>query len=159
MPHSLEASESRTSRLKRLRKAPAVLGPGVLACSTVAVAAQFVADRYGAPAMLMALLLGMAFHFLAEDGRCVQGIEYSAQGILRIGVGLLGVRISVDLLLELGTDMILLLVLAIVLTILIGLLCSRLLGRGWRFGVLTGGSVAICGASAAMAIAAVLPKN
>ncbi|MCL4676291.1 MAG: putative sulfate exporter family transporter, partial [Pararhodobacter sp.] len=30
---------------------------------------------------------------------------------------------------------------------------------GWRFGLLTGGSVAICGASAAMAISAVLPRN
>jgi uncharacterized integral membrane protein (TIGR00698 family) len=34
-----------------------------------------------------------------------------------------------------------------------------MVGRGWRFALLTGGSVAICGASAAMAIAAVLPKH
>ena len=40
-----------------------------------------------------------------------------------------------------------------------GVLGARVLRRGWRFGLLTGGSVAICGASAAMAIAAVLPKN
>jgi len=45
------------------------------------------------------------------------------------------------------------------LTIGFGLLAAKLLGRGWRFGLLTGGSVAICGASAAMAIAAVMPKN
>ena len=33
------------------------------------------------------------------------------------------------------------------------------MGRGWRFGFLTGGAVAICGASAALAISSVLPKN
>ena len=44
-------------------------------------------------------------------------------------------------------------------TILFGFVGARFLGRGWRLALLTGGSVAICGASAAMAIAAVLPKN
>ena len=36
---------------------------------------------------------------------------------------------------------------------------ARLFGRPLAFGLLTGGSVAICGASAALAIAAVLPKR
>jgi uncharacterized integral membrane protein (TIGR00698 family) len=52
-----------------------------------------------------------------------------------------------------------LVVLAVACTILFGHVGARLLGRGWRLGLLTGGSVAICGASAAMAIAAVLPRN
>ncbi|MGB3391801.1 MAG: YeiH family protein [Pseudaminobacter sp.] len=135
------------------------LGPGFLVCATVGIAAQFLSDHYGAPAMLMALLLGIAFHFLAEEGRCVAGIDFTAKKVLRIGVALLGVRISVDLLLALGPGLIALLVLAIICTILFGLIGAKLLGRGWRLALLTGGSVAICGASAAMAIAAVLPKN
>lgn len=134
-------------------------GPGFLVCATVGIAAQFLSDHYGAPAMLMALLLGIAFHFLAEEGRCVSGIDFTAKKVLRFGVALLGVRISVDLLLALGPGLIALLVLAIICTILFGLLGAKLLGRGWRLALLTGGSVAICGASAAMAIAAVLPKN
>lgn len=36
---------------------------------------------------------------------------------------------------------------------------ARLLGRRIRFGTLTGGAVAICGASATLAIAAILPKD
>jgi uncharacterized integral membrane protein (TIGR00698 family) len=79
--------------------------------------------------------------------------------VLRIGVALLGMRISVDLLIGLGASTILLLVSAIAATIGFGLIAARLLGRGWRLALLTSGSVAICGASAAMAIAAVLPKN
>lgn len=137
----------------------AALGPGILVSAIVAIAAQFLSEHYQVPAMLMALLLGMAFHFLAEEGRCVAGIEASAKRILRIGVALLGVRISVDLLIALGPGAILLMVGAIVATIAFGLVAARLLGRGWRLALITGGAVAICGASAAMAIAAVLPKN
>lgn len=133
--------------------------PGFAVTAAVAVAAQFLSDHYGAPAMLMALLLGIAFHFLSEEGRCVAGIDFCAKKVLRIGVALLGMRISVDLLIGLGASTILLLVAAIVATICFGLLAAKLLGRGWRLALLTSGSVAICGASAAMAIAAVLPRN
>jgi uncharacterized integral membrane protein (TIGR00698 family) len=125
----------------------------------IAVAAQFLSEHYGAPAMLMALLLGIAFHFLAEEGRCVAGIEFAAKRVLRFGVALLGARISVELLIGLGPELIALVVLAVICTVGVGLAGARLLGRGWRLALLTGGAVAICGASAAMAIAAVLPKN
>jgi uncharacterized integral membrane protein (TIGR00698 family) len=135
------------------------LAPGFLVSLVVAVAAQFLSDHYGAPAMLMALLLGIAFHFLAEEGRCVDGINVTAREVLRIGVALLGARISVELLIGLGAGLISLVIAGVILTILFGLLGARLLSRGWRFGLLTGGAVAICGASAAMAIAAVLPRN
>lgn len=145
-------AEPRRDRLK-------ALAPGFLVSLLIAVAAQFLADHYGAPAMLMALLLGIAFHFLAEEGRCVAGIETTARQVLRFGVALLGARISVELLIGLGPGLIALVIAGVVLTILAGLLGARLLGRGWRFGLLTGGAVAICGASAAMAIAAILPKN
>ncbi|MEM7561420.1 MAG: YeiH family protein [Pseudomonadota bacterium] len=125
----------------------------------LAIAAQFLSEHYGAPAMLMALLLGMAFNFLAEHEKCSAGIDFSAKAVLRFGVALLGVRISFELLIGLGWEMIALVVLGVVVTLFFGLLGAKLLGRGWRFALLTGGSVAICGVSAAMAIAAVLPKN
>jgi uncharacterized integral membrane protein (TIGR00698 family) len=134
-------------------------GPGFLVALVVAVTAQFLSEHYGAPAMLMALLLGIAFHFLAEEGPCVEGIAFTAKTVLRIGVALLGARISVELVIALGWQQLLMVFVAVVLTVLFGLVAARLLGRGWRLGLLTGGSVAICGASAAMAIAAVLPKN
>lgn len=133
--------------------------PGLAVTGAVAIAAQFLSDHYGAPAMLMALLLGIVFHFLSEEGRCAPGIDFCAKKVLRIGVALLGMRISVDLLVGLGAGTILLLVAAIAATIVLGLIAAKLLGRGWRLALLTSGSVAICGASAAMAIAAVLPRN
>lgn len=130
-----------------------------MVCVVLATTARFLSDHYGAPAMLMALLLGMAFNFLSEEGRCVAGIEFGAKTILRLGVALLGIRISVDLLIGLGPSLIALVVGGVVATILFGLIGARLLGRGWRIALVSGGAVAICGASAAMAIAAILPRN
>jgi uncharacterized integral membrane protein (TIGR00698 family) len=134
-------------------------GQGFFVAVIVAITAQFLSDHYGAPAMLMALLLGIAFHFLAEEGACKPGIEFTARTVLRFGIAILGARISVELMIGLGPRLISVVVAGVVLTILFGLLGARLLNRGWRFGLLTGASVAICGASAAMAISAVLPKN
>lgn len=138
---------------------PNGLGQGVAVSIMVAVTAQFLSEHHGAPAMLMALLLGMAFHFLAEEGQCVTGIDFAAKTILRVGVALLGARISIAMLTGLGTNLILVVIAGVIATILFALIGARLLKRGWRLALLTGGSVAICGASAAMAIAAVLPKN
>ncbi|MDO5606037.1 MAG: putative sulfate exporter family transporter [Paracoccus sp. (in: a-proteobacteria)] len=136
------------------------LFPGVAVAVLVAVTARFLSDHYGAPAMLMALLIGLALNFLAEDGtRTAAGVSFSARSVLRLGVALLGARVSAQMLAGLGAQMILLVIAAVVLTILAALLLARLLGRGWSFALLTGGSVAICGASAAMAIAAVLPRG
>ncbi|MEM7748811.1 MAG: putative sulfate exporter family transporter, partial [Pseudomonadota bacterium] len=134
--------------------------PGLLVCGILALAAQFLSDHYGAPAMLMALLIGLALHFLVEDeGRCVAGVDYAAKAVLRIGVALLGARISFDLLTSLGFSTIALIAGSILATTAFAYLGAKLLGRGWRLAIITGGAVSICGASAAMAIASVLPRN
>ena len=41
------------------------LAPGLLLAVTIAAAASFLGDHYGAPVMLFALLIGVSFNFLA----------------------------------------------------------------------------------------------
>ncbi len=134
---------------------------GFLVAAMVAATAEFLSSRYDVPVMLMALLLGMSLHFLVEEksATCTAGIEFISSTILRVGIALLGARVTMDVITLLSTDLIMLIILCVILTIIFGVIGSYLLKRGWRLGVLTGGAVAICGASAAMAIAAVLPKN
>jgi uncharacterized integral membrane protein (TIGR00698 family) len=133
--------------------------PGLLVSITIAIAASWLSARYGAPVMLFALLIGMAFHFLHEEGRCVAGIEFAARNVLRVGVALLGVRITIDQIAGLGLAPVLTVIVGVVTTILFGWALARAMGLRWAQGVLSGGSVAICGASAALAIASVLPRN
>ena len=135
------------------------LVPGVLICATVALAARFLSDHYGGPLMLYALLFGTAFNFLTEDSRCLPGIEFTARTILRVGVALLGVRISVGQITALGVAPFAIVAAALVSTILVGWLLSRALGLRSEQGLLSGGAVAICGASAALALASVMPAH
>ncbi len=135
------------------------LYPGVAAAAVIALAAQFLGEHYGAPVMLFALLIGMAFNFLADTGPCAAGIAYASKTLLRIGVALLGVRLTAGDLADLGLGSIAAVIALMALTIATGFIAAPLLGRGWRFAILTSGSVAICGASAALALAAVIPSN
>ncbi|HEY1879264.1 MAG TPA: putative sulfate exporter family transporter, partial [Caulobacteraceae bacterium] len=133
--------------------------PGFLVAATIALASTWLSQHYTAPVMLFALLFGMAFHFLHEEGRCVAGIEFASKAVLRLGVALLGARITVAQILGLGAMPIVMVIVGVATTISVGALTARLLGRRLTFGVLSVGAVGICGASAALAIASVLPRN
>ena len=135
------------------------LFPGVLACAVVAAAATFLSEHYSAPVMLFALLLGLAMNFLSGDGACKPGIEFTSRTLLRLGVALLGLRITLSQIAELGWQPIAIVVLTVALTIAVSMLAARLLGFQTLFGLLSGGATAICGASAAMALAAALPNH
>lgn len=135
--------------------------PGVILSAFIAMSAQFVAEHSAAPTMLMALLFGMVLNFVLDEpgNKFFSGVEFSAKVILKIGIVLLGVRISFNMFTDLGGFLLAGLALAIVSTIFFGLFLGRMLGKTADFSVLTAGSVAICGASAALAISSVLPDN
>ena len=134
------------------------LAPGIGVSAMIAMAATFISDRHGGPTLLYALLVGIAFHFLKESA-AGPGIEFTSKTILRIGVSLLGARISAAQIADLGFTPVLLVVLGVVTTILLGFYLAKPLGLTGQQGILTGGAVAICGASAALAISAVLPQS
>lgn len=135
------------------------LAPGVVLAATIGAAASFLSEHYDAPVMLFALLIGMAFNFLASDTACAAGIAFTSKTVLRAGVALLGLRLTFGDLSALGWETFAAVVGLIGITIATGFIAARFFGRLWRFALLTGGAVAICGASAALALAAVIPPN
>lgn len=153
----MEAKQVRGLERTVLRVRP--LWSGLLIVGLIATSARFVSDHYGAPAMLMALLFGIALHFLMEQEQPRPGIAFASQTVLRIGVALLGLRISAEMALSLGWETLAIVTAGVLATIVFGMAIARAFGFGLKFGFMSAGSVAICGASAAMAIAAVLPKD
>lgn len=135
------------------------LSSGFIICLVVGMAAKFVSQSYGGPTILYALLMGMAFNYLSVEGRCAAGIQFSAKAILRLGIALLGARITVEQLLGLGLTPIAIVLTAVPATILFGYLMGRWLKLGRLQSLLSGASVGICGASAALAVSAVLPQD
>jgi uncharacterized integral membrane protein (TIGR00698 family) len=136
-----------------------VFVPGLLTAIVVALASTFIAEHYGGPQFLYALLFGMAFNFLAAEPRTAPGIDLAAKRVLRFGVALLGARITVGQIAELGAGPIALVIAGVAATMLFGVLLARRMGRTLPEGLLGSGAVAICGASAALAISAALPRN
>ncbi|MEM9839597.1 MAG: putative sulfate exporter family transporter [Pseudomonadota bacterium] len=140
------------------RTAPSLL-PGLALSVTVALAAAFAADRLGAPVMLFALLFGMALNILASDPRCEPGTAFASKTVLRAGIVLLGALITLGEIVALGLAVFLTIASGLVLTLAVGLLLGRLMGMTAERAILCAGAVAICGASAALAICAVLPPR
>jgi uncharacterized integral membrane protein (TIGR00698 family) len=140
-------------------KRPLHLMPGALLAVTVAMAATWVSTAHGGPQLLYALLFGVALHYLSTDAKAKPGIEFCARNVLRLGVGLLGARITAEQIVGLGWTTAAIVIGAVLTTLLVGYALAQRLGLSRAEGTLSGGSVAICGASAALAISSVLPRT
>ncbi len=133
--------------------------PGLLVAASVGGAAALLAALHGGPQMLYALLFGVVLNPWASALRTKAGVEFSARTVLRLGVGLLGARITGVQIAALGWQTVGVVVLAVASTLAVALWLGRRLRLSRARSVLAGGAVAICGASAALALSAVLPRE
>jgi len=159
-----EASAFGFTAARRTTRSPRALAlagswPGLLLSGVVAIASVFIADHRGGPVMLYALLIGMSLNPVAMEGRAVKGVDFAARTVLRAGIALLGARITFVQLAGLGWQGAALMVICVAATVGFGFVASKWLGVSRRVGILTGSASAICGASAAIAIATVLPRD
>ncbi|HEX4676698.1 MAG TPA: putative sulfate exporter family transporter [Steroidobacteraceae bacterium] len=146
-------------RLRALWASGRIATPGLAATIVVALASTYLSDHYHAPPVIFALLLGMALNTLSAEPRYRPGIDLSARVLLRISVALLGLRITFAQVGQLGWSTAAMVLVTVPATIGFGMLMARALKLDSRFGVLSGGAVGICGASAAMAIAVAWPRK
>jgi len=142
-----------------LRAAGGIVAPGVASTVIVALAATYLSDHYHAPPVIFALLLGMALNQLSAEARYAPGINVSARTLLRISVALLGLRITFGQVGQLGWSTAAMVMVTVPLTIGFGWALAKTMKLDGRYGVLSGGAVGICGASAAMAIAVAWPRK
>ncbi len=126
--------------------------PGILVTAIAALAAAWLADHYAAPLVLMGLLIGLAMSFLSQDKRTHAGLDLMSQTALRIGIVLVGARITAEQLVELGPLPFALLVVIMLAVILVTVASARLFAQDRHAALLAGGATAICGASAALAL-------
>ena len=142
-----------------LRATGSTIAPGIAATLIVALAATYLSDHYHAPPVIFALLLGMALNQLSAEARYLPGINVSARSLLRLSVALLGLRITFGQVGELGWSTAAMVFVTVPLTIGFGWALAKSMKLDGRYGVLSGGAVGICGASAAMAIAVAWPRK
>lgn len=126
--------------------------PGLTFVLVVAFAALWLSEHYGAPAILMGLLIGLALNFVNRDERLAAGLNFSSQTLLRWGIVLIGTQITFSQIIGLGLTPFLALIGIMIAVIFSGVMSAKFLSQDFRFGLLAGGATAICGASAALAI-------
>lgn len=132
---------------------------GIALSVLLCVAAVALSQRYSGPAMLFAVLIGLALHSCYDSKKLQPGIDWCAKPVAKIGVALLGFRVDFSDIGQIGISAMGLAITSLVITILFGTMAAKLVGVSRRFGVLISGAVSICGVSAAIAISSVLPKN
>ena len=133
--------------------------PGLAVVLIAAAAATYLSEHYGLPVILAGLLLGLSLNFISGDDRVTPGLDLCGTNFLRWGIVLLGSQITVMQITSLGLLPFLALISIMALVIFSGVCAARLLGQGKFVGLLAGGATAICGASAALAIYAVIGRD
>jgi len=133
--------------------------PGLAVAAAATMAAGYLSDHYHAPLTLMALLVGLALNFLNSVSELAPGLEFASRTLLRVGIVLVGARVTFGQMVALGPIALLAVFAIVALTIGAGVVMARALKFSAAFGVLAGGAVAICGASAALALATVLGER
>ena len=133
--------------------------PGLAMTAIAALAAAYLSEHYGAPLMLMGLLIGLAFNFVSADARLHAGLGFASKTLLRWGIVLVGLQVTFAQIASLGWVAFAAVAVMIVLVTMTGTLVARGGRMGSAFGTLAGGAVAICGASAALAIASILGEK
>ncbi|HEY8566501.1 MAG TPA: putative sulfate exporter family transporter [Beijerinckiaceae bacterium] len=158
----MEAALAAPSAFDRLWSKGRRLLPGVALSAAVAVAATLAVPVVGRavplPAMVIALLIGIALHPLAARSVFQPGLTFCVKKLLRWAVALLGLRVALGDIVALGFGVACLVILGMAVTIASGFWLARKLDRPAGFGALAGAATAVCGASATLATSTVVPQ-
>ena len=137
------------------------LAPGVGLSAAVAGSAMAIAFLFApiasVPTMVIALVLGIVANPLAQRAAFAQGITFCVRKLLRWAIALLGLRIALSDIAALGVSTAVLVVFSMIVAILSGVMLARAFGKNSYYGVLAGVGTSVCGASATLATATMLP--
>ena len=148
-----------TTKIEILKKYSYARLPGICFCLLLVLGSSYIAEHYGTSKILGALLLGMAFNNISRYSEFAPGLDFCAKNILRFGVALLGVRITFSQILTLGFKPLMVVVTVVVVTLLFSIFIGSFFKVDRIKALLSGAAVGICGVSAALAVAAVLPNE
>lgn len=132
--------------------------PGIVLACALGLVALVVGQTWPIPAVLAALVLGIALSFLFDRPALAPGIEFTARDLLRVGVALLGAKVTFGEIAAMSWAVPVLLA-ATALCLLAGVRIGKWCGLSTPLATVSAGAVSICGASAALAVSSALPPR
>lgn len=151
MPSTDAAKPSRAAGVLRLV-------PGIALACSLGLAAMWVGQAWPIPPVLVALALGVALSFLFDRAALAGGIEVSARDLLRVGVALLGAKVTFSEIAAMSWAAPVILA-ATVLSLFLGVRIGKMCGLSTPLATVSAGAVSICGASAALAVSSAFPSR
>lgn len=145
-------------------RAPALarMLPGVLLAALVAAGARLASELLRLPfdEVLVAILAGLLLaNLVGLPGLFAPGLRLCSQTVLRVGVALLGARLTLETLAAIGAEALSLVVVAMAAALAATLLLGRALRIPARLALLIGVGTAVCGNSAIVATAPLLKAD
>lgn len=144
-----------------INRVPSLI-PGVVLSAVVVVAAVFVADLINSALgikglvsfILVAIVLGIIIrNTVGLNAVFAPGVAFCLKKLLRLGIILLGIRLSIADVLEVGAFGIPIVIGAVLTGLVVATVATRRLGLPERLGTLIAIGTAICGATAIVATA------
>lgn len=133
--------------------------PGLSVVLVAAGTAAWLAEHYGFPIILLGLLIGLALNFIARQESTHSGLDFASRSCLRWGIVALGFQVTLAQIWAIGPWPFAALLAIMAFAFGAGLLGSRVSGQSRFAGILAGGATAICGASAALALYAIIGRE
>ncbi len=138
------------------RSAARAILPGLALAVALAFAAKFGSLAAGGQvsAVLLAILVGVAWRNLAGVGAWAEpGLDFAAMRLLRIGIALIGLRLTLALLAGVSVVAVPVVIACIAVALMAGVGFGRLLGVSPGIRRLLAAGTAICGCTAIIAVA------
>ncbi|SJZ32936.1 YeiH family protein [Selenihalanaerobacter shriftii] len=107
-------------------------------------------------AIILGFIIGNIFKL---DDKYDLGIRYAEKKLLAVAIMLMGLKLELDVLSQLGFSSILIIVTMVISTVSIGFILGRLLGLSKSFSLLLGVGNGICGSSAIAAAAPIVSED
>lgn len=133
--------------------------PGIVLACVLGLVAMVVNQTFPiVPAVLAALVLGIALSLFVDRPALTPGIEFSARDLLRVGVALLGAKVTFGEIAAMSWALPVVLG-ATALCLFVGARIGKACGLEAPLAMVSAGAVGICGASAALAVNAAFPRR
>jgi len=135
--------------------------PGLILAIIIAFIGRYLAGWIpNLGGVTVAILLGMIIGNIFDlGGKYAIGIRFAEKKILSLAIMLMGLKLELSVLGELGFSAIIVIVIMVFSTIGMGVLFGRLLGLSPSFSTLLGVGNGICGSSAIAAVAPIVSKE
>lgn len=135
--------------------------PGLFLATVIALVGRYLATWIpNLGGVTIAILLGMVIgNFFDLDGNYGLGVRFAEKKLLSLAIMLMGLKLELSVLGELGLSAIIVIIIMVFSTITMGIIFGRLLGLSPSFSILLGVGNGICGSSAIAAVAPIVSNE